>query len=142
MKEHSEPSKEERKRLLIEMMKEDEKNGMYEVPTKTDNELIAEFMGYERSREPWDQGEYAYTMKLNPVWNKWMVPSNMRFATSWDWLMPVVEKIESSCHVQINGKSCHITNADVYFGGRKDSKIESVYSASIEFIKWYNNQKK
>lgn len=29
MKEHSEPSKEEQKHLLIEMMREDEKSGMY-----------------------------------------------------------------------------------------------------------------
>lgn len=66
------------------------------------------------------------------------------FKTSWDWLMPVVEKIESMedfrfnmtieqsfCTVIENHTSNDITATD------GNTKIEAVYNAVVEFIKWY-----
>jgi hypothetical protein len=119
-----------------------------------DNELIAEFMGYERSREVWDEGEHAYTMKIPQAWNKWVIPSKMQYSTSWDWLMPVLEKIESLGHdTNINAfhcgradhfQRCSIENKDIgyqQFGCNSESKIKSVYLAVVEYIKWYNSQK-
>lgn len=113
---------------------------------KTDNELIAEFIGYERSREPWENDEHAYTMKLNPVWNKWVIPSNMCFNTSWDWLMPVVEKIESIEGVRFiieRNKVVVLTYAvhpEYFCRKTTETKLTTIYNAVVEFIKWYNSQ--
>ena len=74
-----------------------------------------------------------------------------QYHSSWDWLMPVVEKIESLGYVtQIWGLwnknytySFSITqkgnlNIQVGRGISDHSKIESVYTGVIEFINWYN----
>jgi hypothetical protein len=130
--------------------------------TMTDNELIAEFMGFERRAQgAWDNNEYAYTIKFPSVYNKLMIPSEMLFATSWDWLMPVVEKIAK---IETNDKVYN--GEDSYFDSyfprtfgmincetkefmvrinrhplhQSASLIEAAYKAVIEFIKWYNTQ--
>lgn len=109
---------------------------------KTDNELIAEFMGFEF--HPSVHGEYPY-------------------AKSWDALMPVVEAIEETeepadldpqkgtvwpYQVEILSRSVvqiidnRTDEAIVSIDNQKGklSKIESVYQAVVEFIKWYNSQ--
>ena len=75
------------------------------------------------------------------------------YESSWDWLMPVVEKIAAKYHtVSINYDEgmcqCLITVYDE--NGAYESAFESIdsngilaiYEAVIEFIKWYNNQEK
>ena len=71
------------------------------------------------------------------------------FHKSWDWLIPVVEKIESlvdekgcaiynvviqQCFVEIieNHTSDEIVNLD------RDNKKDAIYDAVVEFIKYYN----
>jgi hypothetical protein len=70
------------------------------------------------------------------------------FDTDWSWLMQVVEKIENYnefTNVLFAPQGCAI---DVYiengfaFSNDCDTKIEAVYNACIEFVKWYNNQNK
>ena len=68
------------------------------------------------------------------------------YDTSWEWLMPVVEKIEQTNEgctlVIIEDERCHIVNQ---IGFEIDSvghtKIEAVYNACLIFIKWYNKNK-
>lgn len=130
------------------------------------NKLIAEFMGGKITNEP------------DPFWpddgtkNKWYAsfePGNnprkssksgtkrqlwdLDYHTSWDWLMPVVEKIEKipDTWVRIYGDEkyfeCEIddanyTNADgtgSRFHIRGKTKIDAVYQAVLEFINWYNS---
>ncbi len=81
---------------------------------KADNELIAEFMGYRPAVE--DISINAYD-------------------TSWDWLMPVVEKIEGLGYFysDSDGERIQVTNI------QGKSKIEATYKAVVEFIKWYNH---
>lgn len=72
---------------------------------------------------------------------------------SWNWLMPVVEKIESltfgnttQFDVVIDKRGCCITQ--YFYGGEhqkwqtglynKLNKIESVWTCVVDFIKWYN----
>lgn len=72
-----------------------------------------------------------------------------KYHTSWDWLMPVVEKIEKlGFIVEILISTNTMQQCNVY--GREDfteltveakSKIETVYRAVTEFIQWYNTQK-
>lgn len=81
---------------------------------------------------------------------------------SWNWLIRVVEKIESihddhhgHFGVYINGNSCtiHGTNlhkalrdlegyGSVYFDNVvMDTKLESTWNAVVNFIAWYNDYK-
>ena len=93
-----------------------------------DNKLIAEFMG-------WDI-ESLSTIPSN------LHPSNLeldndevleyKFHTSWDWLMPVVQKCyesgaEGDC---IGDITMYLTDVD----------IKSTYKAVVEFIKRYSNK--
>jgi len=89
------------------------------------NKLIAEFMGYE----------------VHPVYED--ERHDLQYHTSWDWLMPVVEKIESlrdanedayrftidMCNAKIEGTHIEI------IGG--SYKLNTTYQAVIEFIKNY-----
>jgi exonuclease I len=71
------------------------------------------------------------------------------FDTDWNWLMEIVEKIESlkHCQIDISLNWCRIGYKDTlfnydsrnYFKGL--TKIEAVYNACVEFVKWYNEQK-
>jgi hypothetical protein len=59
---------------------------------KTDNELISEFMGMERDYIEDDYGiDCDWTNP--PKGQRWPSDSPPPFDISWDWLMPVVEKI-------------------------------------------------
>jgi hypothetical protein len=96
---------------------------------------------------------------------EWHNANLLKFTSSYDWLMPVVEKIESISYIgidaiyfQIKSKQAQIwtyfdikeflrltgddKNADNKFkisvSGK--TKIEAVYGAVIEFIKWYAKQ--
>ena len=67
-------------------------------------------------------------------------PINIDF----NWLMPVVEKIESLGHgVTVYRKGCHINDIGLRStnGFNHSSKIEQTYKAVVEFIKWYNQNK-
>lgn len=122
---------------------------------KTDNELIAEFMGWQRRPALfdiyWKEGEH-HDKKSNQFF----------YNNSWDQLMPVVENISephikdnkiirSGANVTIMYKACNIHyDPDEDFEDREEheiqkqgeTKIEAVYKAVVEFIKWYNSQSK
>ncbi len=57
--------------------------------TKVSNKLIAEFMGYENlgtlTKPMYEYGESGGCRSLEDLW----------YHESWNWLMPVIEKIES-----------------------------------------------
>ena len=86
------------------------------------NRLIAEFMNCENP-QAWEDDLYS---------------------NDWNWLMEVVEKIESikGTQIFINGISCEIMFKGRVISKHFNTKIEAVYNACIEFIKWYNNQNK
>lgn len=144
MKAQSELSKEKQKRLLIEMMKEDEKNGMYE--KKSDNELIAEFMG-ARLDATIGNGRWIYAKQPTSYYRE---DVELRYDSDWNWLMLVVQKVrELSIAVEISyslGTVCKIC----YKNGKSfewlsiedNDGFSAVYKAVVEFIKWFNSQKK
>ncbi len=118
--------------------------------TENNNKLIAEFMGYEIIYRPNSNGfiEISDT-ELCDV-------DDLEYHKSWDWLMPVVEKIEEitiednnmtiKSHrflVEIVLGSCEIydsVSSSVVGSGDYGNKLDSTYNAVVEFIKWYNNQ--
>jgi len=128
------------------------------------NKLIAEFMGYN-----FIDGDFKVTHSnktSNSDFKEWcptywdddldsggylVSPSNLLFHSDWNWLMEVVEKIESikietyKVRVDIYFNCCQIypTHWDelISIYGNKETKLEIVYNACIEFIKWYSQQK-
>lgn len=115
----------------------------------TDNELIAEFMG----------------VKCSPVGCIWYDDNGRRlinvddleYDERWDWLMPVVEKIHclpefftvDMGSVEINGTlrghllHCVIKNSSRKIVGEMNGTntlIGAVYTAVVQFVKWYNSK--
>ena len=97
------------------------------------NKLIAEFMGCPYHMNDEDCEYYE-------VWHDELIPvDSLEYHTKWDWLMPVVEKIEKELgfDVIITLYSCMI--GDTADGFRED-KISSTWWAIVKFITWYNKQ--
>jgi hypothetical protein len=102
------------------------------------NRMIAEFMGKE-----WHKSFFKDVCIINP--------SNIsyQFHISWDWLMPVVEKIESLEYSveknlqRIDGDfQCLITKGnDILFQEFAVKSIEAMHYVVVEFINFYNEQK-
>ena len=88
------------------------------------NKLIAEFMG-ERS-------VYNIRTDVDPM--GYYEENTMNFHTSWDWLMPVVEKI-LDISFQDEGDA-----EDFYSIRDCMPDINHTYRAVVEFIKWYKNK--
>jgi hypothetical protein len=127
--------------------------------TITDNKLIAEFMGYKQSTSKsiganLVNNVYEWYLKdvgcyyINGDYHR---EDRLLFHLDWNWLMKVVDKIESfeddnrcakyninteQSFVEIieNNISMTITEADA------NTKIRAVYIAVINFIKYYNNE--
>lgn len=110
--------------------------------TTENNKLIAEFMGVidENNTLHCPDG-----MTITPYHD-----SEIRYDESWDWLMPVVEKIESikgEDHyryvVEISGGGCKIlsgSDSQVITDIWGEEKQTAVYLAVLVFIKWYKNR--
>lgn len=111
------------------------------------NKLIAEFMGgqagcYSLDRCWWDNLTRDELMK----WE-----NHLRFEYKWDWLMPVVEKIESDTSKVTGVRTYRIiieNNGCLIYSHKYDngtitatSKIEATWQAIVDFIKWYNKNK-
>ena len=129
-----------------------------------ENKLIAEFMGMELGDDKtmyYDDAE-----NLHPP-----TPINeLKFHSSWDWLMPVVDKIENDhkANVKIMSKwnefdSCNYYQVIIviesatrsnkfylsgdciayrYMTGFQDCKKKAIYKAVVEFINFYNDANK
>lgn len=110
-----------------------------------DNEVIAKFMEH-----PWIK-----TFATHEGKNGEDFPYHMlKYHTSWDWLMKVVEKIEALDYgVAIKQFSTTIGNMmhikEPYMNTvdqselpmfKDNAKINHTYYAVIQFINWYNNQ--
>lgn len=94
------------------------------------NKLIAEFMGCEE-----ENGLYHYTTSMDDY-----KTDNLYFDVSWDWLMPVVEKIKN---VDPQFKIKHLSVIVAFDHRLKDAMfigIKNLYREVVEFIKWYNKQ--
>ena len=101
------------------------------------NKLIAEFMGLEICFGDTTEPCVLSTQEIG-VWKP------MKYHSSWDWLMPVVEKIqqidENNFCVTIDENVCHIWSENNVYDIETVSHttLEAVYNSIVEFINWYN----
>lgn len=92
-----------------------------------EDELIAGFMKLERvSRGHWTNHGICRWIEDGLEYPE------LRYKTSWDWLMPVVTKI-FSLNVTPSQERSAINDA------LNEANINSIYEAVVDFIKWYNS---
>ncbi len=121
--------------------------------TTENNKIIAEFLGWSKKINKEEEEIPFYNLPIkfrNPNGIKEYIPiEGFIFESDWNWLMEVVEKIESlGGAVCIGNGNCvmiifYLTDVmgESYSKTREligETKIEAVYNACVEFIKWYN----
>jgi len=109
------------------------------------NLLFAEFMGFE----PFHHNHFRCTIEMYKD-DRILPTQYMEFDSNWNWILKVVEKIESTkATVTIGRMYCEIQYKNPFDENQKKeirvasgSRINAVYAACVEFINWYNQQKK
>ncbi|NJM13994.1 MAG: hypothetical protein HC896_00170 [Bacteroidales bacterium] len=96
--------------------------------------------------DPNKQREYFYSQGHPGNWRmekeirNQFAPEHLMYQSDWDWLMPVVEKIESIEGVNFNIFSSEAKISiryDIVLNSVSETKIEAVYNTVIEYIKWH-----
>lgn len=95
--------------------------------TQENNQLIAEFMGWDINSPSTFPIDLHQEDSLQGHWE-------LKFHTSWDWLMPVVEKCFVKQEEVSDDLSFKLNDALL------ETNRESLYRVVVEFIKQYNNQ--
>ena len=108
--------------------------------TTENNKIIAEFMGNRNYLYNNDKNA-MYFILINTVGEELIV----NYDNDWGLLMEVVEKIESigfTFETKKNWARITRKGENIILRWEEDkTKIEAVYNACIEFIKWYNENK-
>ena len=95
-----------------------------------ENKLIAEFMGFGID------GKFAYIPDEGSPLEESMLIVEMKYHTSWDWLMPVVDKINSSYNIKIDiGYKWVEVRGNIEKMFLYDTSINLAYKAVIYSIK-------
>ena len=87
-----------------------------------ENKLIAEFMGMTYG----DPNDNSVMIQMTTQGNEVVPIESMQYHSSWDWLMPVIDK----CYQEHMSK--HIADAVM------TCNIDEAYKVVVEFIKQYN----
>lgn len=100
-----------------------------------ENKMLAEFMGYKTMPDGIIRETYMDGIIANNV---------EELFTDYNSLIEVVEKIESKLYkVHITGTICNINGGKLnIFIKTESSKLEAIYRACVEFVKWCNEQNK
>ncbi len=125
--------------------------------------LISTFMGaeYERKKDAFEE-RYHETMTFVGTPGNWRgrndltrhqyLTMHLMYHTDWDWIMPVVEKIEE---IEKRRFGVEITPFGIVIDDYKelsnisivevqkeegDTKILLLWIAIVDFLKWYNSQ--
>lgn len=92
------------------------------------NKLIAAFMEHYHIND----GYYRVTPQ------KCYHLEELQYHSSWDWLMPVIEKIDQTYEVSIIGNECEIAENGYEWKSicksSSESKIDAVYQTIVKFI--------
>lgn len=104
-----------------------------EPTTEMMNEVIRQFIGLE----PYEDSKYG-TLYSSPADGKTCF--SLQYHTSWDWLMPVVEKIHG---LAVAGDAINAITEEAIFTFSIFAPLKDVHRAVYQFITWYNdNQQK
>jgi len=111
------------------------------------NKLIAEFINLSFKT-------YGKTGKTYYINGEPFSILNLKYHLSWDWLMPIVEKIqhmEDRLPVKIDFQIHLLGTVELHINHKRvfgmtafepGTLIDAVYNGVIEFIKWYNTLEK
>lgn len=118
----------------------------------TDMKLIADFIGltwnvneFESFFEHTFMASYANLQYWDDMDSDFNIDpyKYLRFSTSWDWIMPVIEKIETlSFEVIFYKLGCMIkfpNKEHLPIATNADTKMKAVYDCILLFIKWHNS---
>ena len=116
--------------------------------TETDNDLVfnsningttsnSVFSGWVKKEQEYTRGVPLFVVKNNRTQIDYM-RKNLKYHSSWDWLMPVVEKCLT---ISVESEEYEIHYAFIH-NALWSINIKSVFDEVVEFIKWYNDQKK
>jgi hypothetical protein len=100
------------------------------------NKLIAEFMGFKSYYYSGESNMVEVSGKMKSL-NSWA-----KYHSSWDWLMPVVNKCYNLQYKQGWKKENCIQYCLASYDFMSDIAIIIVWEEVVRFITWYNNQKK
>lgn len=119
------------------------------------NELIARFMGAKIVNDT-DYNYVVYGFPKKEPGDCYL--RQMKYHSRWEWLMPVVEKIESiqmekhgyfgvhihsnACTIQGTKFRSELRDEVYYFDIYSVTKLNATWHAVTQFIKWYNEQNK
>jgi len=119
--------------------------------TTENNKLLAEFMGvkpeitgyYSGRKENWYDGYQLHKAGLPFNYGAMGNGTNdLKFHNCWDWLMPVVDKIESFGYMVkiLTGRTNIGERMNVFHISQyeESTKLENTYKAVIEFINHHN----
>ena len=110
------------------------------------NKLIAEFMGvFDKilstgNIHSWSDAPFYYTTEDTREKVIKNISKYSKYSKDWNWLMKVIEKIESLENNLKNETREEFTQFQKVLSLPIYTKIEVVYNACVEFIKWYNNK--
>ena len=98
------------------------------------NKLIADFM----------EVDFSIPYSWRPEATMQMTKDCLAYERSWDWLMPVICKIEALGYRWEIGMSATLPYhyCKIWSIGKIEgiSPLYAIHGAIIEFIKWYNNK--
>ena len=92
----------------------------------TNNELIADFIGFQKTNLGWFDNEETMNFKSD---GNTYDSYELKFHSSWDWLMPVVDKC-FDIHLEHSDDLSFLLNDALL-----TTNIDEVYKAVMEFIK-------
>lgn len=102
---------------------------------KENNILIAEFIGMQKTNIGWFDAEAILSLSYT-IDNTF---DNLKFNSSWDWLIPVLNKI---LDITFSDDEQETYDSDMFYNIRDCiPKLSQTYQAVIEFIKIYNKNK-
>jgi len=111
------------------------------------NKLIAKFMGGKLIKNKYTGNLFSdlivYGINSNVLFHE----NKLQYHSSWDWLMPVVEKIEKTIindmdiTIEIQHNTCFLNGNFPAVYSESKTKLESTFICIVKFIKWYNKNK-
>ena len=103
------------------------------------NKLFAEFIGSKIGKGGTNRNPVYTNCIIHPMKTGWTTDlKSTRYHESWDWLMPVIDKIRNIYFAESDMKiiDCRINHLNIW------ADIRTIYDEAFKFITWYNENKK